>query len=354
MLDLQTKEISSSERIYSIDLQGILDSKSSHDFFIFLQNQVKNGYTKFIVKCENLQFATSGGIGCILRIGKELSGSGIFTVFVGLNLEIRSVLNLFGIEKHILQGDSVESAIRILKAAPKKKMEPSEKKEHSVSVGAVKEIQFSFDTKTEIEEESEVQIVSGKQPGAIDVSPSDWIKLKNENETDSVASRLTQKIRDVKEERQDVRVIFPRTDPNPALGSENISQPAAEALTENQVVTPVNDDPNKVEMYFEDQMEFSDDFEIVHDDSYLEPGDEYSPSELPDVIENEAEKKLLRNETGISTPDTGVTFTNRIINCESCGARIRIGQPGRHQCPSCNSIFIMRPSGAVSYLEKLI
>ncbi|MCE9500653.1 MAG: STAS domain-containing protein [Leptospira sp.] len=314
MLDLQTKEISSSERIYSIDLQGVLDTKSSHDFLNFLQNQIKNGYHKYIIRCDNLLYVTSAGIGCVLKIGKEFPEHGIQTVFIGVNEEIKSVLNFFGISKHILHADSMESALKILKASAKgKSVETPKPKEHHVAVGSVKEVQFSFDKKNGGEKEEQEDSLPKQE--TVPEKPAD----PDDSESPSISSRLTQKIREVKEERDDVRVVY----------------------------------PEKAEMVFEDDLQFKDEFEIVYDNSYVEENHDSKDRDF-DIENNTTGQKSADAEISHAPREQNVSFMERIIVCESCGSRMRIIKPGKHQCPACKSIFTMRRSGSVSYLEKLI
>ena len=48
-----------------------------------------------------------------------------------------------------------------------------------------------------------------------------------------------------------------------------------------------------------------------------------------------------------------VAVEDSIIECEQCGASMRIYKSGRHLCPSCGIEFFVKHDGAASYFEKL-
>ena len=49
-----------------------------------------------------------------------------------------------------------------------------------------------------------------------------------------------------------------------------------------------------------------------------------------------------------------INFTEAVIFCESCNARLKIKQTGRHRCPGCQTEFEVRSNGSVTWLEKLL
>ena len=88
-----------------------------------------------------------------------------------------------------------------------------------------------------------------------------------------------------------------------------------------------------------------------------------------EIIREEPKKEILSVPVAVAEPEKVVHYSNpasvkneksdfapfaeKIINCESCGSRLKVERTGLHKCPSCQIEFDVRNSGSVSWLEKL-
>lgn len=284
MLNLRTKEISGKEKIFQIDLKGILDSTTSDSFISFVHEKIHSGIKRFIVDCKSLSYITSSGISTLIRLNNELVDKKTALVYSHLNSEVKSLFSLFGFNKKFLVADDNISAEKILQNLFLPKSDSKEESE--VEFGKYKNVEFSFNNPIRGNEENHAnepksqdakeEPESAPVPSVdIKTNPTDWVRTAAHSNERDITSSLLEKMKSI---QTDVGKI--KTEP--------IKEP--DSLSE------------KI----------------------------YLPLVLPKF-----------------------EFHESVFHCESCGKVIRVVKPGKHQCPSCESIFTVRPSGAVTYLEKL-
>ncbi|MDF3819159.1 STAS domain-containing protein [Leptospira sp. 96542] len=90
--------------------------------------------------------------------------------------------------------------------------------------------------------------------------------------------------------------------------------------------------------------------------------------EIKDTLNNELEKRLSIYKQTPAPPDEFRSpnfptyiqskskkseMSERIVQCEVCGTRLRLQKYGKHKCPNCMTEFQLGHSGNIRFLEKL-
>lgn len=300
MLNLKTKEIQGKEKIFQIDLKGVLDSATSESFISFIQEKIEQGFYRFIVNCKFLSFVTSSGFSTMIKLNNLLNEKKSALVYCELNSEIKMLFSIFGFDKKFLVSDDISSAEQILQAVflPISKSSKSEE----VEVGKYKEIEFSFDntkspnvTKSSAQETEDNLKERENVLSLMSLAPSDWIRTKDFPISDS----LSEKIQSIQSSLKNLSPVQRREDVEITKDSPEEDSEFLVSLEDDKIQTP-------------------------------------NQKEKTTVSEIESAK-----------------FHETIFHCESCGKPIRVIRSGKHKCPSCESIFHVRNSGSISYLEKL-
>ncbi|MBE7410477.1 MAG: STAS domain-containing protein [Leptospiraceae bacterium] len=250
MLNLRTKEITGKEKIFQIELKGVLDSTTSDSFISFVHEKIKTGIHRFIIDCKSLSYITSSGISTIIRLNKELTEKKSALIYSQLNSEMRSLFSLFGFDKKFLIAEDNFIAEKVLQNLYLPESKP---KDMEPEFGKYKSIEFSFHNFSE----------ESKDP-------------------------------------------------------ENFAEPIVEKTTTSDSIK-------------------------LNPTDWIKTSD--TRAEIPIIPNDHKKSELTRLE-----PE----FKELIFHCESCGKNIRVTKQGKHQCPSCESIFNVRQTGAISYLEKMI
>ncbi|MCB1160960.1 MAG: STAS domain-containing protein, partial [Leptospiraceae bacterium] len=187
MLDLHTNETQSS-RVLVINLKGSLDTSSSNDFYAYISGKLKEGYSKFIVSCEELNYISSSGISIILRIKASLEKYNASLIYAQINKEIKLLFRFFGLDKKLLIAENKSSARKMLDDIIEKEL----KNTSNFKVSEPASIAFSKKTDS-------ISIPSTEPgfealSGEAERKPKEKIKLKNED--DGVYVVITEPILD--------------------------------------------------------------------------------------------------------------------------------------------------------------
>jgi anti-sigma B factor antagonist len=92
-------------------LRGRLDLTAVAEFGALLQSVIKDGGTKIVVDCRELQYVSSSGLGTFISGGKLLGKDGKL-VFSALNRHVQSVFEMTGIANLFQICGSKEDALR--------------------------------------------------------------------------------------------------------------------------------------------------------------------------------------------------------------------------------------------------
>jgi anti-anti-sigma factor len=104
-----------SPEISVIRLRGSLDSSTSQDFRAFFSELIERNQRLFILEATGLVSISSAGISSLIDFAEGLRRSGGMAVFIGLNSEIRLLLDFSGISSRIRYTGSITEAEELLR-----------------------------------------------------------------------------------------------------------------------------------------------------------------------------------------------------------------------------------------------
>jgi anti-sigma B factor antagonist len=99
-----------------IKIQGSLDSSSFLDFYDFLHQLEQNGFSKFILNLQDLEFLSSAGISVLIRLKRKLQEKDSTIVLIHLQPEVKELFRFFGFQKTFLIANDKESAEKLLES----------------------------------------------------------------------------------------------------------------------------------------------------------------------------------------------------------------------------------------------
>ncbi|MBM9546055.1 STAS domain-containing protein [Leptospira sp. 201903074] len=281
------------DKVFSIQLKGGLDGTSAEDFYRYFESQLDKGYRKFLFQFGALDFITSNGISILVKIHKQITKIGAVYAIYGVKQEIEDVLSLVGLFDRlpIFRGHNQAESFLL-------QMDPKQT--------------GSKETK----------------PSPVEATPS--VTPANENR---------------------IRFYFTgkSKDRDSSLGSkEPISQ--LESIsdgeeTEQAITAKTSSSP--METVLEEKLNSL-------------------RLEIKETLNHELERRFAVYKTAPESEEKRVTIPSyiqsktkqletveRIIQCEVCGARLRLHKFGKHECPGCSTQFEMSPNGSIRFLEKL-
>ena len=91
-------------------VSGRIDSATAPAFWQGVSEELKNGATKFIIDCENLEFLSSAGLRSILGIAKHIKPQNGLVSMCNMNQQTKAVIDIAGISAFIkLYGDLADA-----------------------------------------------------------------------------------------------------------------------------------------------------------------------------------------------------------------------------------------------------
>ncbi|MDX1958559.1 MAG: STAS domain-containing protein [Leptospiraceae bacterium] len=273
-----------------LEAKGVLDSSSHIDFYDFIKEEEAKGFSKFILDFSGLESISSAGIAVLIRIRKKFKEKNYTLVCIELNPEIKELFYFFGFQKLFLLAEDKEAAEKLLESLYFLQRNPESQKSVSEEKFSEKpKFRFGFD-----EEESIV-----KNPSIKDYS--------EKKEDPKIFQREINKLKNVAEEKV----------------------PLAEKIQEI-----------KTEPFFETstQKKSSGGFTIP-----------FVTKSFGYDLKDTARESIVEQEMDSFSEE----FNELVINCGTCGTRIKIKKQGIQKCPTCFSRFNLRQSGSISTIEKL-
>lgn len=368
------KDTDNSQKILIVNLKGSLDSRSSIDFYEYINSKLSIGYRKFIVSCDGLNTVSSAGISIILRLKKRLMERKAVLVYASFNAEILKVLALFNLDKILLIADNREIARKIIDSLVFQNHEEIEK--HKL------EIQSKIENSRKISSESKEDKISAPPPvipKQEESSKSNIIVTEpimeafgtTEDRIKAVASEYIDEIppsgiSSVTYINKDENVSF--SDIEPILETDSHESP--KISTQEFITSKFDHIPPE---YSED---FGDVSINIVDDEILEESKnkktifhdaEFFFDKKPDLIDftiakmpsisvtsilPEEEKKIesqteVALEKNVQEEILEAIFESRVTQCETCHSKLKISEPGNFICPSCNSKFLIDKTGKI-------
>lgn len=172
---------------------------------------------------------------------------------------------------------------------------------------------------------NKVFVTAASKDGAEEILESMFFMKKNPViEGKEVITRNRFIFEEVPEEKKEPVFIRTETEISRSVKETEVIQDAEEIKDEIST------------MPLEDEKHFSAGFSIP----FITKNTDIQNEEIQDSILEDSSQK---NEK----------FTQLVINCGTCGTRIRIKGQGRQKCPTCFSRFLLRQSGSISSIEKL-
>ncbi|MEM7183654.1 MAG: STAS domain-containing protein [Spirochaetota bacterium] len=114
MKNIEFKNPEKAPKILVINLKGSLDTSSSIDFYDYVNNKLSEGYSKFIINCESLNYVSSAGISIILRLKRRLQDKNAVLVYCQINKEIHLLFHFFGLDKQLVIAEDKNSAKQVI------------------------------------------------------------------------------------------------------------------------------------------------------------------------------------------------------------------------------------------------
>lgn len=99
-----------------VRVQGTLDSSSFLDFYDFFTQLERNGFSKFILNLQDLEFLSSAGISVLIRVKRKLQEKDYSIVLIHLQPEVKELFRFFGFQKTFLIANDKESAEKLLES----------------------------------------------------------------------------------------------------------------------------------------------------------------------------------------------------------------------------------------------
>lgn len=290
-MEIRTLE---SESSLVVKIQGSLDTSNARDLEEYLESKMGAGYRKFLLDCASLESVSSGGIALLVRLNAKMkSEPGLVFVLTQINQEIERILGFFGLDKKLTIYHNTSEAKKYLSRIPglKKKAQPQPQTEKPIPP------------------------LASIQTATVRRSPyQDRIRFYYKGNAPRVAEEKP------KIETEPISVLEPVA--TPKVQSEDILQRLETRMEEikTELLTSNSDLEDKIR--------------IDLDKKFANLGNTSVPE--PIKPEKPVEEKL-----------------SEVMNCESCGTKLRVEKFGKYKCPSCQSEFIYKGRGSFSFIEKL-
>lgn len=296
-MEIRTLE---SESSLVVNIQGALDTSNARDLEEYLESKMGAGYRKFLLDCASLESISSGGIALLVRLNAKMkSEPGLVFVLTQINQEIERILSFFGLDKKLTIYQNTTEAKNYLSKIPgsRKRVQPHPEK----PIPPLASIQTATVRRSPYQDRIRFYY-KGNAPRVVEEKP------KREEEPVSVLEPVS----------------LPKVDSLPKIQSEDILQRLETRMEEIKT-------------------------ELLTSNSNLE-----------DKIRIDLDKKFANLGTAPAAQDTKIEKLEpaadnlvEIMNCESCGTKLRVGKFGKYQCPNCQSEFIYKGKGSFSFIEKL-
>jgi anti-sigma B factor antagonist len=364
-----------------LGIKGDLNSSTALDLYDTVRVLEGNGFSKFVLNCNELNSISSAGISILIRIRKKFKEQNYALVFIHLNDEIMNLFYFFGFNKTFLIVKDIESAEKLLESL------------YFYKSGETTEITLStnrigvFD---KIDSEIENKSLEGQDNKQIDkqenLSIPKYYKINevvnesNVPEDDHLTEEM-EAIDSVSEDEIQEVVSVPIVDQQSRIQDVEDEDEILESLPLDREV--LSDSPIPVSKIMDSVPEhpilreedmWDTEVDLIGEDNDLEEEIEGS-EDLEELLKKskDFEEESIgfsiplvtkRFEDDIETlkigiveeefdPENRVSFVELVINCTNCGTRIRIIKQGKQKCPTCSSRFLLRQSGSISTIEKL-
>ncbi len=116
MIDYETYRTGAHDEILVLELTGRLDTHSSDFLVSCLGGHIKNGTSKIILDCGDLEHVTSIGLGALVRIHSRLKGDGGEVKLARVEGVVADVLRIVHFDRLFNIYPSVEEASARLQA----------------------------------------------------------------------------------------------------------------------------------------------------------------------------------------------------------------------------------------------
>jgi anti-anti-sigma factor len=108
-MKLETETIDS---VAVVTCEGTLDTNTSSEAQVYLNNLLDEGASKVVVNFENVDFVSSAGLRILLATAKRLTGSGGDLRICGLNEAVNEVFEISGFSTILDVFSSQEEALQ--------------------------------------------------------------------------------------------------------------------------------------------------------------------------------------------------------------------------------------------------
>lgn len=111
MLDFHYEVVGEDADIISVPLSGRLTAENCEYLLGCVENQIRNGYTRLILNCDELTYISSMGLGMLVRVNSRMKKIGGDVKLSNLHGVVADTIKLVGLHRVFQLYSTVEAAV---------------------------------------------------------------------------------------------------------------------------------------------------------------------------------------------------------------------------------------------------